>query len=112
MRQNHDSVWDFSCGQSEGADFLAQHTLLQVCHPLASLLEKSRTIIAWQGVWECSVAERIDVRQNHDSVWDFSCGQGEGADFLAQHTLLQVYHPLASMLEKGTTIIAWQGVWE
>ena len=52
MRQNHDSVWDFCFGQSEGADFLAQHTLLQVCHPLASMLEKGTAIIAWQGVCE------------------------------------------------------------
>ena len=39
-------------------------------------------------------------------------GESEGADFLAQHTLLQVCHPESSMLAKGTTIKAWQGVWE
>ena len=37
-------VWGvLNSGQSEGADFLAQHTLLQVCHPLASVLEKGTT---------------------------------------------------------------------
>ena len=29
-----------SSGNSKGADFLAQHTLLQVCHPVASVLAK------------------------------------------------------------------------
>ena len=94
------------------------------------MLEKGSTIIAWLGVWECSVEERIDVRQIQDVCGVFccgkcegadflaqhslvlSCGQSEGADFLAQHTLLQVFHPVSSMLEKGTTIKAWQGVWK
>ena len=36
-------------------------------------------------------------------------GERKGADFVSQHTLLQVCHPVASMLEKGTTVIAHQG---
>ena len=40
-------------------------------------------------------------------VWGvFSSGQREGACFLAQHTLQQECHLVASVLEKGTTIIA------
>ena len=34
-------------GESEGADFLAQNTLLQVCHLVASVLERGPTTIAW-----------------------------------------------------------------
>ena len=52
----------FGCGKSEGADILAQHTLLQVCQPLSSVLEKDTTKIAWSGVWECCGEEMIDVR--------------------------------------------------
>ena len=33
--------------ESDGADFLAQHTLLQVCRPVTTVLDKGTTIIAW-----------------------------------------------------------------
>ena len=49
--------------ESDGADFLAQHTLLQVCRPVASVLVASTTIIAWLRVWECCGEEKLDVRQ-------------------------------------------------
>ena len=102
-------VWGaFSSGQREGACFLAQHTLLQVCHLVASVLEKGTIIIAWQGVWESSGQERTHVRQ-HQGVWRvFSRGKSEGADFLAQHTLLQAF--VASMLVRNSTLKAWLGV--
>ena len=47
---------------SDGADFPAQHTLLQVCRPAASVLEKSTITIAWYVVWDCCGAERMDAR--------------------------------------------------
>ena len=53
----------FSSGKSEGTDFLAQHTLLQVCHHVAAVLANGSTISAWLGVWECSGEENMDVRQ-------------------------------------------------
>ena len=37
----------FCSGKRDRTDFLAQHTLLQVCHPVGAVLEKSTTIIAW-----------------------------------------------------------------
>ena len=36
----------FNSGKSERTDFLPYHTLLQVCHPVAAVLEKGTTIIA------------------------------------------------------------------
>ena len=48
---------------SDAADFSAHHTLLQVCRPVASVLEESTTKIACSGVWECCGEERMDVRQ-------------------------------------------------
>ena len=33
----------FSSGKSDGADFLDQHTLLQVCHHVAAELERGTT---------------------------------------------------------------------
>ena len=49
---------------------------------------------------------RMDVRQNQ-GVWEvFSSGKRERTDFLDQHTLLHVCHPVGAVLEKGTTIIA------
>ena len=46
MRQNQGMWGVFNIVKSEGADFLAQHSLLQVCHPLAAVLEKGTTIKA------------------------------------------------------------------
>ena len=57
-------------------------------------------------VKECSGEERMDVRQSSKGVGGFSGGKREGADFLAQHTLLLVCHHEASVLEKRATIIA------
>ena len=46
-RQNQ-GVWEVFCsGKRDRTDFLAQHTLLQVCHPVGAVLEKRTTIIAW-----------------------------------------------------------------
>ena len=66
--QNHDSVWDFCFGQSEGAYFRAQHTLLQVCHLVGAVLEKDTAIIPWLGAWECSSEIRMDMRQRSRGV--------------------------------------------
>ena len=74
---------------------------------MASVLEESESIIACYGVWECSGEERMDVRRRSRVVGVFSSGKSEGADFLAQRTMLQVCHHVASVLEKGTTIKAW-----
>ena len=49
----------------------------------------------------------MDVRQILGVRGVFCSGKSEGADFLAQHTLLQVCHHVASVLEKGTTTKAW-----
>ena len=38
-------------------------------------------------------------------VWGFLLLKSEGADFLAQHTLLQAF--VASMLVRNSTIKAW-----
>ena len=55
---------------------------------------------------ECSGEEWMDVRQNQ-GVWEVvSQGKSEGAGFLAQHTMLQVCHHMAAVLEKGATILA------
>ena len=54
-------MWEFT-------DFLPKHTLLQVCHPVAAVLEESTIIIAWLAVWECSGEERMDVRQRSRGV--------------------------------------------
>ena len=48
----------------------------------------------------------MDVRQNLGVWWVFSSGKGDDTDFLAQHTLLQIYYHVAAVLEKGTTISA------
>ena len=41
-------LWEVSSsGKGERTYFLAQHTLLQVCHHVGAVLEKSTTIIAW-----------------------------------------------------------------
>ena len=53
----------FSSGKCDDADFLTQHTLLQICYHMASVLKESETIIACYGVWECSGEERMDVRR-------------------------------------------------
>ena len=49
--------------KSDGAGFLAQYTLLQVCCLVASVLEKGAIIIARLGMWKCCGGERMDVRQ-------------------------------------------------
>ena len=50
----------------------------------------------------------MDVRQRSRGVGRvFRSGKSEGADFLSQHTMLQVCHYVATLLVKGTTIIAW-----
>ena len=50
-----------------------------------AVLEKGTTIMAWEGVWECSVEERMDVRQRSRGVgvlwWEI-----EGVYFIADHT--------------------------
>ena len=40
---------------------------------MAAVLVKCTTILAWEGVWECSVEERMDVRQRSRGVGVF-CG--------------------------------------
>ena len=43
-------VWEvLSSGKSELTYFLAQHTLLQVCHNVDAEVVKVTTIIAWSG---------------------------------------------------------------
>ena len=55
-----------------------------------------------RGLWRKKDVSRIM------KVWGvFSSGQRESAYFLAQHTLQQVGHLVASKLGKSTTIIAW-----
>ena len=49
MRQNQGVWWVFSSGKSDGTDFLAQHTLLQVCYHVAAVLQKGTPKIAWLG---------------------------------------------------------------
>ena len=49
----------------------------------------------------------MDVRQISRGVRDVQLWESEGADFLALHTLIQVCHPVAAVLEKGTTLQAW-----
>ena len=53
-----------SSAKSERTYFLAQHTLLQVCHPVGAELKEGTAIIAWLGAWECSGEEWMDVMQN------------------------------------------------
>ena len=54
--------------KSVDTDFPTQHTLLQICHLVASVLERGTTIIAWSAVWKCSGEERMDVRQRSRGV--------------------------------------------
>ena len=93
--------------KSVGAYFIAEHTLLQGCQPVAAVLVKCAKILAWEGVWECSVEERMDVRQRSRGVGGVQWWKSEGAYFLAEHTLLHVCHHVAATLEKCTTIIAY-----
>ena len=72
---------------------------------MASVLVKGSKISALNGVWECSGAERMDVRQCSWGV--FIRGESDGTCFLCKPTLLPVCHPLASVIEKGTTITTW-----
>ena len=58
----------FSSGKSEGSDFLAQHTLLQVCHLVAAVLEKGTTTLALEGCESASGEERMGVRQRTRGV--------------------------------------------
>ena len=37
----------YSVVKSDGANFLAQHTVLQVCYHMAAVLEMGTTILAW-----------------------------------------------------------------
>ena len=90
----------FSSGICDDADFLTQHTLLQICYHMASVLKESETIIACYGMWECSGEERMDVRRRSRVVGVFSSGKSEGADFLAQRTMLQVCHLARMCLRK------------
>ena len=53
---------------NDGADFSAQHTLLQVCRPVASVLEANTTIKAWSEVCECCGEERLDLCSDQ-GVW-------------------------------------------
>ena len=58
-------------------------------------------------MWHCFGEERMDVRQNQGVCGAFSSGKSEGADFVAQHTLLQVCYPVTAVLESCTTLIEW-----
>ena len=49
--------------ESDGAGFLAQYTLLQVCCLVASVLEKGAIIIARLGMWKCCGGERMHCWQ-------------------------------------------------
>ena len=50
--------------------------------------------------------------QNQE-VWEvFNSGKSERTYCLAQHTLLQEFHPVDAEVVKVTTIIAWSGAWE
>ena len=44
VRQRSRGVGVVMSRKSDGFDFVAQHTLLQVCHPVASVLETSEAI--------------------------------------------------------------------
>ena len=61
MRQRSRGVGRVQLWNSDGADFLAQHTLLQVCHLVASVLEKGTKRLAGLGKWECSGEECMDA---------------------------------------------------
>ena len=50
---------------------------------MAAVLVKCTTILAWEGVWECSVEERMDVRQRSRGVGGVLWWKSEGADFIA-----------------------------
>ena len=50
VRQNQGVCVAFSSGKSEGADFVAQHTLLQVCLLVTAVLESCTTLTDWSGV--------------------------------------------------------------
>ena len=48
MLRRAQGVWGvLNSGTSEGTHFSAQHTLLQVCHPVAAVPVKGKTISAW-----------------------------------------------------------------
>ena len=53
----------FSSEKGVGTDFLAQLTLLHVCHHVAAVLVKGTTMSAWLGVWECAGKERMNERE-------------------------------------------------
>ena len=54
MRQRSRGVGDVSGGKRERTYFLAQHTLLQICHLVDAVVVKVIPIIAWSGKLECS----------------------------------------------------------
>ena len=59
-------VWEvLSSGKRERTYFLAQHTLLQVCHLVGAVLDEGTSIIAWLGAWDCSGEERMDLRPRY-----------------------------------------------
>ena len=58
----------YSSGLGDGTYFLAEHTLLQVCDPVAVVRAKGKTMIAWSGVWECCGESKMDVRQKSRGV--------------------------------------------
>ena len=72
-----------------------------------AVLEKGTTIMAWEGVWECSVEVRMGVRQRSRGVGGVLWWKSEGAYFVAEHTLLQGCQAVAAVLVKCTAIIAY-----
>ena len=68
VRQKSRDVGDVQKLKSEGCRFSSPPTLLQECHPVASVTYIDTTIIAWQGVWKCCGERRMDVRQRSRGV--------------------------------------------
>ena len=58
-------------------------------------------------MWECSVEERMDVRQRSRGVGGVLWWKSEDAYFVAEHTLLQGCQAVAAVLVKCTAIIAY-----
>ena len=61
---------------------------------------------------ECSDEERMYVRKRSRGMGGVMWWSRYGKDFLAQHTLLQVYQHVAAVNVMNTTIIACIRVWE
>ena len=74
-----------------------------------AVLEKGTTIMAWEWVGECFGKGRMDVRQRSRGLRGNLEWKSVDAYFVADHTLLQVCHLVAAVLEKGTTTLALEG---